>query len=213
MRRYSLRLLTVLGVAASLAACGDQRTEEFERETEETRTLDPSLGTEGGIGTSGTQADMDPSFAHFAARSNRAEIELGRLGQEKAQSQAVRDYASQIAEDHMKAQQELRKMASVPEEPELDAMHRQTYDRLSQLSGEEFDREFMRVMVDGHRRTIERFEQEAEAPGTGVRGTTGQPLEPGEDLSHFAEQTLPTLRSHLERAQQVQEQVGQGQAR
>lgn len=58
----------------------------------------------------------------------------------------------------------------------LDTEHQQIYDRLSALSGAEFDREYMRVMVDDHQKAVDRFQQET---GTMTGATTGGTARPG----------------------------------
>jgi putative membrane protein len=64
---------------------------------------------------------------------------------------------------------------------------RATYDRLSQLSGAQFDRAFARAMVEDHQNDIREFEKEAKKMN-----------DPAAD---FAKATLPTLHKHLEQAQ------------
>jgi putative membrane protein len=62
---------------------------------------------------------------------------------------------------------------------------------LQKLSGAEFDREFMKMMVRDHEHVIAAFDKEA---------TSGQDPQ----LKAFAAKTLPTLHSHLQMAKQVQ---------
>jgi putative membrane protein len=63
------------------------------------------------------------------------------------------------------------------------------YDRLSKLSGDNFDREFAKAMVDDHKNDIREFEKEAKKKN--------------DPAAEFANQTLPTLRKHLEMAQSL----------
>ena len=62
--------------------------------------------------------------------------------------------------------------------------------RLSALHGKEFDRAYMAAMVEDHQKDIREFEQEA-------RNGSAQ------DIKQFAQQTLPTLKQHLELADSV----------
>ena len=121
----------------------------------------------------------------------------------------MKDYASQLVNDHMKSMQELQKAAAVPADVELDRQHQQTHDRLAKLSGREFDREFMRAMVEGHQKAVERFQQAAGMSGTTdarrPTGTTGREASgDARALNQYAEKTLPTLRTHLQRAEKIQ---------
>ena len=63
------------------------------------------------------------------------------------------------------------------------------YDRISKLSGEQFDREFAKMMVEDHKKDIREFETEAKKKT--------------DPVAEFANETLPTLRKHLEMAQSL----------
>jgi predicted outer membrane protein len=71
----------------------------------------------------------------------------------------------------------------------------QTFERLRSLSGEEFDREFAKTMVQNHQKSIQKFENAA------------QTLQDSE-LKEFAQNTLPKLREHHRRAQELARAVG-----
>ncbi|NEU07598.1 DUF4142 domain-containing protein [Flavihumibacter sp. R14] len=60
---------------------------------------------------------------------------------------------------------------------------------LSQKSGAEFDREYMRMMVQGHIEAVSLFEQAASSRDA--------------DIKNFATNTLPVLRDHLQSAQTI----------
>jgi putative membrane protein len=61
--------------------------------------------------------------------------------------------------------------------------------RMSKLSGDNFDREFAKMMVEDHKKDIRKFETEAKKKNDPVAG--------------FANETLPTLRKRLEMAQSL----------
>jgi predicted outer membrane protein len=77
----------------------------------------------------------------------------------------------------------------------LEGKHKSTYDRLAKLSGEKFDREYMKTMIDDHKSEVDKFKKEAESA-----------KDP--DVKQFASKTLPTLEKHLELAQSTGQQVG-----
>jgi putative membrane protein len=68
------------------------------------------------------------------------------------------------------------------------------YERLSKLSGADFDRAYARAMVKDHEKDIAAFQKEAES------GADPQ-------IRQFAAQTLPTLQSHLQEAKQMEQAV------
>ena len=60
------------------------------------------------------------------------------------------------------------------------------YDRMSKVSGENFDREFAKHMVDDHKKDIKDYEKEAKK---------------NDAAGAYAKEALPTLHKHLETAQ------------
>jgi putative membrane protein len=135
----------------------------------------------------------DRSFAEEAAMGGMAEVELGKLAQQNGQSDDVKQFGSRMVQDHTNANQQLMPILSadditVPQQ--LDAAHRKTYDRLSKMRGAEFDRTYMRDMVQNHEKDVKKFRQEAEHGNN-------------PDLKAFAQNTLPVLEQHLKMAQDV----------
>ncbi len=140
----------------------------------------------------------DSRFIKDAASGGLLEVELGRLAAEKAASQQVKDFGKKMEQEHGKANTELKQLASsknVQIADKLDGKHKSTYDRLAKLSGERFDREYMKTMIDDHKADVDKFKKEAEKANDS-------------DVKSFAAKTLPTLEKHLELAQSTGQQVG-----
>ena len=103
------------------------------------------------------------------AQAYLAEIALGKLAQDKAQSNEVKSFAKKMLDDHMKAQDELKQLAqskgvSLP--GEADRQQQSVEKKLAALSGEKFDRQYMnhestRALKDTHR-LLERINSKAE---------------------------------------------------
>lgn len=128
------------------------------------------------------------AFMTEAARGGMAEIELSRLATTKSQNAEVKQYANQMIQDHTNASAELKQLAgkkSVTLPTDLDAEHKALKDKLSNLSGAAFDREYVNAMVADHEKTVDLFE--AQAGG----GTDA-------DAKAFAAKTLPKLQGHLD---------------
>ena len=136
-------------------------------------------------------------FMKEAASGGLMEVELGKLAAEKGSHQRVKDFGKRMQADHSKANEQLKKIAAkkgvdLPKEPSGE--HKSTLDKLTKLSGVEFDREYMDAMVDDHKEDIEKFQTQAD-----------KGKDP--DLKKFASDTLPVLNKHLELAQSTQKQV------
>jgi len=101
----------------------------------------------------------------------------------------VRDFANALVSDHRQARNDVRDVGQrLGLQPDRDVSPeaREERDRLMGLRGRDFDREFIRFMVEDHRRDIGDFRDEA-------RENHGP-------VSALAQRQLPTLRNHLRMA-------------
>jgi putative membrane protein len=151
--------------------------------------------------TAGALSAADKKFVEDAAAGGMAEVELGRMAEQKASNAQVRQYGARMVQDHGKANAELQSLAaakgaSLP--TALPAPHKSQADKMARLSGADFDRAYMKHMVDDHRATIAKFEKQSQ--------TGADP-----DLKAWAGKTLPTLRDHLQQAQTAHASVNPGQ--
>lgn len=141
----------------------------------------------------------EEQFVLMASSSNSLEIALGGQAQQKGKTEAVKMFGKKMSEDHGKAGAELTELArskgwTVPKE--LQPAHQEELDKLTKLSGEEFDREFAKAMLKSHQEAVALFENAA-ADGS-IKD---------EDLRRWASQKLPTLKAHLAEAEKLVNQV------
>ena len=146
-----------------------------------------------------TKTSADENFAKKAAQGGMAEVKLGQLAEERGSNPAVKNFGRRMVQDHSKANDELKSTTSkesIPLPNELDKSDQATYDRLSKLSGDAFDRAYARDMVKDHSKDVSEFQKEAKN---------------GRDdaIKNFAAQTLPTLQNHLDQARQMEQAVNQ----
>lgn len=142
---------------------------------------------------SAAAAESGNDFLMSAIRGDNAEIMIGTLAKTKSADKSVRQYAATLVTDHSKAKKQVTALAksmsvSVPSDVKPDAQ--QAYDKLSGLSGSDFDREFVNHMVQDHQKDVADFTKEAEAKDGKV--------------SDLAAKQLPTLKKHLAMAQALQ---------
>jgi putative membrane protein len=103
-----------------------------------------------------------------------------------------------MVDDHLKAQRQLADAAygeGIKWPTQLDEQHRQIQQRLSKLSPEQFDRDYMQAMVDGHRDVEKMLAARVSGSGEGLSLTA--------EVNRWAASTLPDVRAHLETAEQV----------
>ena len=142
-------------------------------------------------------AAADQHFVTDVAMDGMAEVELGQLAQQKAESSDVKRFAQRMVDDHGKANDELKSLASsknITLPTAIDAKHKATHDRLAKLSGAAFDRAYMQAMVTDHLNAVKAFR---------THSTTSKDA----DIRAFAAKTLPTLEDHLKEAQSANKAV------
>ena len=90
------------------------------------------------------------------------EVQLGQLAQEKTGNEKVKEFGKRMEQDHSKANEELKKLASdkdVQLSNELDKKHKGKVDKLTKLSGADFDKQYMDAMVSDHKEDIKKFQR------------------------------------------------------
>lgn len=172
-----------------------------------------------GTGQAGTTQQAGPTdvrdFVKEVAIINTAEVQLGQLAQERAQNRDVKQFAAMMVRDHTQAGNELKQAVSahgVQMPSGLDAKHESVMKRLRDMRGAEFDREYMKTMVEGHREARDLIQARAR----GTRNTTstagtagGDPIAQLESaVGQWAMKTLPTVEQHLQKAQEISNTMG-----
>lgn len=135
------------------------------------------------------QEDDTNDFAVKAAAGGMLEVALGKMAQEKAQDPQVKAFGEKMVADHGKSDQELKALATLKNitlPTTLGTDEQKHVDELSKLSGAEFDRKYVSMMVDDHKEDIDLFEDAAKN-------------EKDSEIKAFAAKTLPTLRDHYDR--------------
>jgi putative membrane protein len=140
--------------------------------------------------------EANRTFVQKAADSNQLEVDMAKMGQDKAQNDDVKDFARQLEQDHSEALDDLRGIAgraNVELRQQDDAQRASMTDKMGNTTGREFDSQFIREMIDKHRQGISDFEsQQINATG---------------ELKQFIDKTLPVMREHLQKAEELQKQL------
>jgi len=142
-----------------------------------------------------TGADRD--FVMQAEKDNVQERVLGRMAQEQSQNGDVKDYGKMLVKDHNDALQKLVDLMNkngVPQPKNLPEERNAAIDKLHNLSGPAFDREFMAMMVQDHQKAVSNFQREESAAQN-------------PDVRNYAKDVRPTLEKHLKDAQDIQSKL------
>jgi putative membrane protein len=139
----------------------------------------------------------DEKFAMAAAMGGLEEVELGRIAAQKGASDEVRQFGQRMVDDHSKANQDLMQVASAKGwtlPTALDAKHQAEVQKLSALSGDKFDKEYVDMMLKDHKKDVPEFQKES-AGGADA------------DIKSFAARTTPTLQEHLQMIQRIHDKM------
>ena len=137
--------------------------------------------------------DSDASFYKQAAEGGLAEVEMGKLAQAKSSTPSVKEFGAMMVKDHSAANEKLKGIAAhknmkLPSSPSVGQLASKA--KLEVLDGTSFDKSYIKGMVEDHQEDIKEFEEEA---------NSGK----DPDAKAFAAATLPTLKLHLKKIQEI----------
>lgn len=186
MRQVWTQLLPAVVLGATVVACGG---DDGANSPQAGAAAPPPAAREAVAGTAGAATATD--FVRTQLTFGDKQIGLARVASERATRPAVKELGAAIVRDHQTAIDSLRQMASqqgvtTSTSPEQLDVER---ERLSQLSGAAFEREYLDEIIADHERAI----TDLETANTGGDAT----------LRQWATTTLPVLRRHLERAREL----------
>jgi putative membrane protein len=130
-------------------------------------------------------------FLEQAAVGGMVEVEMGKIGQQKATMQGIKQFADVIEKDHAQANAELKTLAASKgfELPaELPASKKEHLADLNNSKGKDFDNYYVNMMVEDHITDIALFEGATKSPDTAVAA--------------FASKVLPVLQKHYKMARE-----------
>lgn len=189
MKRHALIAMAL--VAALAAGCGrDDRA---------------GIGANNAIGTSGndlnTPTAADRVFVKTVTEAGMAEVELGRMATLKGVSAEVRQFGQMMVADHSRSGEAMKQLSgrhNITPALMLSDDHAKLKDRLTALHGNDFDREYMKAMVEGHETVVDTLDDRTD-------GTTPNRTDNvvSMAINEWATTTLPTTRKHLETAKQI----------
>lgn len=134
----------------------------------------------------------DAAFMKTAALGGMMEVDLGKIAQQSSNPQ-VKAFASLMVADHTKANKELKELAYKTEillPVEYPADQKEHMEMMTKLSGTEFDKHYIEMMVNDHHQTLALFR------------TGSQTM--SKDVKVFAEKTIPVLERHYVKAKAIQ---------
>ena len=158
-----------------------------------TNTPSGGSNTPGRENTQSSLSSRDKNFINQAAQVGMLEVQLGQLATQRGSTNTVKQYGQRMVNEHTQANQQLMQLATqkgVTPPTNLDNQHKAVMNRISNLSGANFDDAYMRVMIDSHNQAIALFQAQSQ-----------QGQDP--DLKAWATKLVPNLQAHLQMANQM----------
>jgi predicted outer membrane protein len=158
----------------------------------------PSMGASGaGQSAAGTGAKLnasDEKILKDMAMADMAEVEGGKMAQGKSQNGDVKSFAQQMIDDHTSNLNDVKALAqargvTLPTEP--DAKHKAMAAKLEKMSGDAFDKAYMKQAgVQDHK-----------AVHAKLMAAAKKAKDP--ELKALVEKTAPVVAQHLKSAEQM----------
>lgn len=138
-------------------------------------------------------SSSDKKFVHSALEGGNAEVKLGQLAAQKGSSDDVKQFGQKMVDDHTKLGDQMKQIAqqqgiNVPEG--VPAKDKALEAKLNSLSGDAFDKAYIKAMVQDHKKDLSEFKKEASS---------------GNDTSikDAASQGAQVISEHLQMAEQM----------
>jgi len=156
----------------------------------------PASAAEEAVHNKATTAEK--AFIMRAADGGMMEVELGKLAAEKGGSDEVKDFGNEMVKDHSKMNDNLKEVAAkmdVAVATSVSAKHHGAIEKMSGLSGANFDKAYVTAMVRDHEKDIAAFEK--------ADKTAKNP-----NLKKFIQDSLPMMKNHLEKIKKFDQAKG-----
>jgi putative membrane protein len=172
-----------------LISCGSNNQSSTSTDSTQAKVDSTSSMKDSSMSASITQ--QDTKFAVDATNIGMMEITLGNVAQQNAMRKDVKDFGAMMVKDHTGAADDLKKIADAKHitlPTALSADDQKKVDDMKAKTGNKFDKAYIDMMIDGHKKAVGEFEDEIKSGSDA-------------DLRAFATKTLDVIHAHLDSAQ------------
>jgi putative membrane protein len=133
------------------------------------------------------------SFMKDAAQGGMAEVKMGQLAAKNAKDPEVKKFGQMMVTEHGAAGKDLDALAKKKNIalPTDIGSHQSTYDKLSKMTGPDFDKEYVNEMVSDHEADLKEFQKQAD--------NSSDP-----DVKAFAAKGAEMVKKHLDIIKAIQ---------
>lgn len=201
MRVHRSLLALSTAMLLTVFATGCQRDTTGVQAAREERAANPD-------GTKMVDRDVlspqDRDVAFKIEQSHIEEMDLGRMVRDKTNNSDVKDYAKMLVDDHndsLNKIQDMLKDKNVNQSTTSKAEDQKSQmNTLQGLSGSELDRQYLSMMVQDHQKDLDE-----------LRNAEGSVQNP--DLKSYIEDLIPVVQKHLDKAEDIQNNMAKAGAR
>ncbi|MGA3563982.1 DUF4142 domain-containing protein [Melissospora conviva] len=141
---------------------------------------------------------QDQKFLQSIHQVDLAEVVMGDMAANKGENQQVKELGKQLAMDHKQLDEKVTSTASkvqvtLPDQPTPD--QQAMADQLNQVSGAEFDRQWVTAELEGHVQAIQMVQTEIS-------------LGSDREVTQLAQDALPTLQAHYDALVNLAQSMG-----
>jgi putative membrane protein len=136
-------------------------------------------------------------FLKEAADGGMTEVQNGQMAKDKADNESVKRFGAMMVDDHSAANSRVEALAqqrNITLPKEISAKHQKMLKEMEKFNGKDFDRHYIAMMVDDHKKDISMFEKAADKTKD-------------DDVKNFIRETLPKLKMHLDSATAIQKRI------
>lgn len=212
-------ILPLLGAAALAVACNSNKA--VDNASVDNRNEPAAVGTAGDADRTAVHSG-DKDFVNKMLADGTAEVELGRMASERAVNPDVKRFAQMMVTDHSKAGADLKQIATmynVEMTPANEDKHKDLMDRLAKLRGAQFDKEYMKAMVDDHEDAVDSLESRVDSTAS-LKDKVANPDKADKQVvaeksdnavtasvNAWAAVALPVVRGHLDQAKAINDSL------
>jgi len=211
-------ILPLFCAAALVVACNSNKT------ANDTNRNEPAaVGTAGNADRTAVH-DAEKNFINKQLAEGQAEVELGRMASEKAVSPEIKEFGKMMVQDHTAAGAELKQIAAkysvdMTGENQSSDKHKDLIERLSKLRGTQFDKEYVKAMVDDHQDAVDSLQGRVDSTASLKEKITDRDKADSQvvpdktdnavaaSVNEWAAKTLPVVRHHLDEAKLINDKL------
>lgn len=197
MKKTTLNVMLIGTLFLGLSACNGGTTNNDDSVDTAEKMNEAMTDNNSTANNPAQVTEDDTEFAVMAADAGMAEVELGKLALSKSSNADVKKYAQMMVDDHTVANNKLMTIASSKQitlPASMSDKHKKHAEDMSKMTGKDFDKHYIDMMVDDHGEVVDAFKKEDENTKDA-------------ELKNFTSETLPILMKHHDQAKALKDKM------